>query len=141
VEWKATIKAKVDSLVVGMAKVESLVEFMAKIKAMLSSRQHQELPPRNGSMNLVLATPTSITQAPALKELSNIFVLALATLSSPPPPARQIVPLTLPLDHHYFRFLVIKSQTTNLTLGSSFGHNLYSKNPNDHARSFLKFKF
>jgi hypothetical protein len=38
VEWKATIEAKVDSLVVGMAKVESLVKFMAKIKAMLANR-------------------------------------------------------------------------------------------------------
>ncbi len=35
VEWKATIEAKVDSLVARMAKVESLVESMAKIKAIL----------------------------------------------------------------------------------------------------------
>jgi hypothetical protein len=97
-EWKATIEAKVDSLVVGMAKVESLVESMAKIKAMLVSKQHQELPPRECSMSLVSTIPISITQAHALKELASIFVLALATLSSTPL-ALKTIPITLPLDH------------------------------------------
>jgi hypothetical protein len=41
VEWKATIEAKVNSLMVGMAKMDSLVEPMVEIKAMLASRQHQ----------------------------------------------------------------------------------------------------
>jgi hypothetical protein len=38
VEWKATIDAKLDSLVVGMAKMEPMVDSINKIKAMLQQK-------------------------------------------------------------------------------------------------------
>ncbi|CAK9860951.1 unnamed protein product [Sphagnum jensenii] len=89
-ESKATIRAKVDTLMVGMAKVESMVDSLVEFKAMLQARQHskhQELSPKE----VVYDTPMSTTQATqhdlianVLKEMATIFVSFLATLSSTP---------------------------------------------------------
>jgi hypothetical protein len=91
VEWKATIKAKLDSLVARMAKVEPMVDSISEIKAMFQQKQcfkHRKLLPHEP---MYTTTPPSTTQMHhppfepnILKEVAYTLVPPLAKFSSTP---------------------------------------------------------
>jgi hypothetical protein len=87
-EWKASMEAKVDAIVVGMTKVDSMVESMAEIKVMLHKRHgHSKV---DTCINLSTTTNEGTLVAMVrngifFKEMAITLVLSIATLAPTPP--------------------------------------------------------
>lgn len=91
VEWKATIKAKLDSLVARMAKVEPMVDSINEIKVMLQQKQcskHWKLLPHKPKYTTMLPSTTQMHNLPfepvVLKEVAYTLVPPLVEFSSTP---------------------------------------------------------
>jgi hypothetical protein len=85
-EWKASMEAKVNTLMVGMIKVDSMVESMVEITAMLQKKHghHKALtytnPPTTIKKGVVV-----VNDGNAFKEMATMLLPSLATLVPTPP--------------------------------------------------------
>jgi len=102
-EWKASMEAKVDAIVVGMTKVDSMVESMVEIKVMLHKRHghskvetYINLSATTNEGTLVVMVRNGIF----FKEMAITLVSSIATLVPTPPSLKvnHTKPITLILE-------------------------------------------